>query len=292
MIFHWNPCGIICVFCSYVFLFYADYVVTIWLILPTFVETIWGAVHILAFNGLLFLALLAHMRAMLTDPGIVPVTLEVTTFNKGKHQKKDIKMMMDDDEDEEDYCTDSDEERAQRSHFVGGDWTLCSRCESFRPPRAHHCRVCRRCVRKMDHHCKPWVNNCVGEFNQKLIVSSWMMHDEFGSTGEKGDRNAYHLKVIHSISLGIESSLFGLFVLAVSCDQLQAIFNDETIVEAFQRRGGYRKRMRRGKLALLQDVCGKGHWCLWILPCNSLPSNRDLIRFAKIGRIAKRFEED
>lgn len=35
------------------------------------------------------------------------------------------------------------------------EWTVCSRCEAYRPPRAHHCRVCHRCVRRMDHHC-PW----------------------------------------------------------------------------------------------------------------------------------------
>jgi len=45
----------------------------------------------------------------------------------------------------------------------------CKRCELFKPESAHHCSICRRCVKRMDHHC-PWVNNCVGEKNIKYFL--------------------------------------------------------------------------------------------------------------------------
>ncbi|RWS14074.1 Dnz1-like protein [Dinothrombium tinctorium] len=70
------------------------------------------------------------------------------------------------------------------------EWSICSKCETYRPPKAHHCRICRKCIRKMDHHC-PWINNCVGEFNQK----------------------------IHTVALLVEALLFGIFVTAVMTDQ-------------------------------------------------------------------------
>lgn len=45
---------------------------------------------------------------------------------------------------------------------------------------------------------------------------------------------------LHSVILVVESGLFGLFVTAIMCDQLQAIFGDETAVEQAKQQGPYR----------------------------------------------------
>jgi palmitoyltransferase len=88
----------------------------------------------LAFVAISALAVASHLRAMLTDPGAVPRAY-------------------------------------QPAHLLVEEEALpmCSRCNGFKPPRAHHCSQCDRCIMKMDHHC-PWVNNCVGFFNYRYFL--------------------------------------------------------------------------------------------------------------------------
>jgi palmitoyltransferase len=45
----------------------------------------------------------------------------------------------------------------------------CHKCNGPKPPRCHHCKVCRRCVLRMDRHC-PFVNNCVGLRNHRFFI--------------------------------------------------------------------------------------------------------------------------
>ena len=47
---------------------------------------------------------------------------------------------------------------------------FCKSCNIWRPPRAHHCRVCDGCVETQDHHCV-WLNNCVGRRNYRYFYS-------------------------------------------------------------------------------------------------------------------------
>ncbi|OZC08972.1 DHHC zinc finger domain protein [Onchocerca flexuosa] len=148
MIFRRDLCGIFCALLTYLAMMYADYVVIVWLITPTFMESLWGVLHAVMFNTLLFFAFASHLRAMVTDPGIVPINrkgMKLLRCNKNRF----LKLLSD----SESTSTDTDVELIEeKNKFMGKDWTLCTRCESYRPPRAHHCRICRRCVRKMDHH--------------------------------------------------------------------------------------------------------------------------------------------
>ena len=215
VVFRKDPCGIVCLAMTYGAVFYADYVVINWIVLQVMPESYWGLFHILAFNTVVLMLFSSHARAVFSDPGIVPLPQNRMDFS--------------------DFHDEAGEPLTQNQP-PDEDWTICTRCEMYRPPRAHHCRICRRCIRRMDHHC-PWINNCVGEWNQKYFIQflfyvailsayslflvgfSWYYHgSDSKSSGVPINREMMQIKqsrILHSVLLVLESILFGLFVSAI-----------------------------------------------------------------------------
>lgn len=106
------------------------------------VRTSAGLMNSLVFSAFTLMALLSYALAIFRDPGKVP-----------QSYRPDI----------EDSQTPLHEVKRK-----GGDLRYCQKCGHYKPPRAHHCRVCKRCVLRMDHHCI-WINNCVGHKNYKAF---------------------------------------------------------------------------------------------------------------------------
>jgi len=52
----------------------------------------------------------------------------------------------------------------------GPHW--CDKCENVKPPRARHCKRCKTCTLRMDHHCVA-LNNCIGLYNYKYFLCTW-----------------------------------------------------------------------------------------------------------------------
>ena len=69
------------------------------------------------------MSLACHAKTSLTDPGSVPRAA----------------------------VPQEEQRRESPSH------SMCGQCQTFKPPMSHHCRICNRCVSRMDHHC-PWVS--------------------------------------------------------------------------------------------------------------------------------------
>ncbi|XP_044932319.1 palmitoyltransferase ZDHHC7 isoform X2 [Mustela nigripes] len=214
-----DGCGMICAVMTWLLVVYADFVVTFVMLLPS--KDFWySVVNGVLFNCLAVLALASHLRTMLTDPGAVP---------KGNATKEYMESLQ----------------------LKPGEVIYkCPKCCCIKPERAHHCSICKRCIRKMDHHC-PWVNNCVGEKNQRFFVLFTMY---------------IALSSVHALILcGLQfvSCVRGQWTVMFGT-QIHSICNDETEIERLKsEKPTWERRLRWEGM---RSVFGGPPSLLWMNP--------------------------
>eukprot|EP00931_Biecheleriopsis_adriatica_P094215 TRINITY_DN6789_c0_g2_i1.p1 TRINITY_DN6789_c0_g2~~TRINITY_DN6789_c0_g2_i1.p1 ORF type:complete len:323 (+),score=18.65 TRINITY_DN6789_c0_g2_i1:89-1057(+) len=202
-----------------------------------------GLVIFFVYQLLIFLSWFSHMRAATTDPGTISESTAPESFRYPKS---------------------------------------CSSCKAWKPPRAHHCKTCRRCIFRMDHHC-PWINNCVGFGNQKLFILFlgytavsalvtllllmgsaiyWLASQKSWSDAAPPGS----VSLICSGMVAVECLAAVLFVGDFLQEQLESIQMNSTLVETYQRTHGYRTTFWEHWRGVF------GHnWLVWPLPYPSAP---------------------
>ncbi|EPR78501.1 DHHC zinc finger protein [Spraguea lophii 42_110] len=55
---------------------------------------------------------------------------------------------------------------------------ICNVCNTYKPPRSHHCSFCRKCYLKMDHHCFP-LGTCIAFHNYKFFYNFLVLNSIF-----------------------------------------------------------------------------------------------------------------
>lgn len=241
-------CGLFCAGLTYALHLYGVYAVTVVLLPPWMsyksedgVRSLskWGLFHSLAFCTVTVLAVVSHFQAMTTDPGSIPPDAEplpidddtslLDAKNRGMSKSNSGEM-----------------EALKPKPRPRPPKRICRRCKSFKPDRAHHCSICKRCILKMDHHC-PWVNNCVGIGNHKfflLFIFYTFLSCSYAITlvifrfvecighMEKHepclDRPTNLLALI---GLMVESALFGMFTCCMVIDQWDVVLTNVTHID-------------------------------------------------------------
>ncbi|XP_032314926.1 palmitoyltransferase ZDHHC3 isoform X2 [Camelus ferus] len=260
-----DGCGIACAIVTWFLVLYAEFVVLFVMLIPSR-DYVYSVINGIVFNLLAFLALASHCRAMLTDPGAVP---------KGNATKEFIESL-----------------QLKPGQVV----YKCPKCCSIKPDRAHHCSVCKRCIRKMDHHC-PWVNNCVGENNQKyfvlftmyialislhaLIMVGFHFLHCFEEDWTKCSSFSPPTTVILLILLCFEGLLFLIFTSVMFGTQVHSICTDETGIERLKRKN--QPREHTGSWKTVKEAFGGDFSLNWFNPfsgpCHPKPlSDRDWVR--------------
>lgn len=110
---------------------------------------------------------------------------------------------------------------------------FCKKCETFKPPRAHHCEKCNVCFFRMDHHCD-LLATCIHFHNQKFFIiflANMLIFNILNFTFLMIALLLFKYQVIILICLIFDGiDVFGYFIQIYI--QLKNLFRNETIIES------------------------------------------------------------
>merc|ERR1719262_990754 len=221
----------------------------------------------IAFNIFAVMIVICYVRAIMVHPGTIPdkettgdLTWEYTPQNTRGTDVNTLGLGL---------------QETKRS----GDRRTCKWCSKYKPDRCHHCRVCRTCILKMDHHC-PWIYNCVGFANHKyfflllfycvidLHLISWTMLESV-QTSIKVDTP---FLIMFLLLFGETLAAFmGILTTAFFGFHIWLMFKAMTTIEFCEKslkKTGYNSSVYdRGPMGNIREVLGD-NLLLWFIPRN------------------------
>lgn len=245
-----DPCGLVCAVITWFLIVYGQICVACVMMHSYETYTKHTIANLIVFEAFSILAFVSHLKTMLTDPGAVP---------KGN----------------------ATDEYIERLQAIDDNRVIykCHKCCSIKPKRAHHCSVCERCIRRMDHHC-PWVNNCVGEANQKFFVlftmyiallsahalywGIWQFMLCVESEWSRCSSVGPPATTLMLIFLLFEAILFVIFTSVMFGTQIAGICQDETTIESMRK--DHEDRQNNNYWKNLQLVFGGPFGLYWFNP--------------------------
>ena len=215
-------------------------------------DVVKGLSQLLFYQTVIVLIYWCHMTAMWSDPGLV--ARDASGIFREHFQAELERAQATNDP--------AQVKRVKRAY--------CLKCNIPKPKGAHHCSLCGRCVRRMDHHC-PWINNCAAERTIKPFVL-FLAYVCLGTTYSMGMMlyRAYEIatnpklarrspiardaplaeqpvaQLALSVIAFVIALFFDIFVIMMMVDQYEAATTDTPGIDAMQGIYALPEDVRRG----------------------------------------------
>jgi hypothetical protein len=200
------------------------------------------------------LALATHAKTTLTDPGSVPASAVPTLRQRAPHHAK---------------------------------LSMCSQCQTYKPPGSHHCRICNRCISHMDHHC-PWMNNCIGAGNMKhfllFLIYTWICsvlsltffgYNYFFCANESCMYNVILTQLVRIMTVLSIGSL--LFTSSMLMNVIYGIMTGIGTIDRLKKKASYSMTESDEAPLPLVHIFGINPYYTWPLPVDPIFPNYDTV---------------